>query len=55
MTGLGKAKAAIVAHERLDRVCRAIWPLFFSMLAILLLLTFVPSLVMFLPRLVYGR
>ena len=44
-----------IAEERLDRVCRAVWPLFFSMVAILLLITFVPSLVMFLPRLVYGR
>jgi C4-dicarboxylate transporter DctM subunit len=44
-----------IAQERLDRVCRAVWPLFFSMVAILLLLTFVPSLVMFLPRLVYGH
>jgi C4-dicarboxylate transporter DctM subunit len=44
-----------IAQERLDRVCRAVWPLFFSMVAILLLITFVPSLVMFLPRLVYGR
>jgi C4-dicarboxylate transporter DctM subunit len=44
-----------IARERLDRVCRAVWPLFFSMVAILLLISFVPSLVMFLPRLVYGR
>lgn len=44
-----------IAEERLDRVCRAVWPLLFSMMAILLLITFVPSLVMFLPRLVYGR
>ena len=44
-----------IAQERLDRVCRAVWPLFFSMVAILLLITFVPTLVMFLPRLVYGR
>ena len=44
-----------IAQERLDRVCRAVWPLFFSMVAILLLITFVPALVMFLPRLVYGR
>ncbi|HSB69123.1 MAG TPA: TRAP transporter large permease [Candidatus Methylomirabilis sp.] len=44
-----------IAEERLDRVCRAVWPLLFSMVAILLLITFVPSLVMFLPRLVYGR
>ena len=44
-----------IAQERLDRVCRAVWPLFFSMVAILLLITFVPSLVMFLPRLVYGH
>jgi C4-dicarboxylate transporter DctM subunit len=44
-----------IADESLDRVCRAVWPLLFSMVAILLLITFVPSLVMFLPRLVYGR
>ncbi len=44
-----------IAGERLDRVCRAIWPLFFSMVAILFLITLVPSLVLFLPRLVYGR
>lgn len=43
-----------IAEERLDRVCRAVWPLFFSMVAILLLITFVPSLVMWLPRLIYG-
>ncbi len=43
-----------IAQERLDRVCRAVWPLFFSMVAILLLITFIPSLVMFLPRLIYG-
>lgn len=44
-----------IAQEPLDRVCRAVWPLLFSMVAILLLITFVPALVMFLPRLVYGR
>ena len=44
-----------IAQEPLDRVCRAVWPLFFTMVAILLLITFVPPLVMFLPRLVYGR
>jgi tripartite ATP-independent transporter DctM subunit len=44
-----------IAEERLDRVCRAVWPLFFTMIAILLLITFVPSLVMFLPKLVYGH
>jgi TRAP-type C4-dicarboxylate transport system permease large subunit len=44
-----------IAKEPLERVCRAVWPLFFSMVAILLLITFVPSLVLFLPRLVYGR
>ena len=44
-----------IARERLDRVCQAVWPLFFSMVAVLLLISFVPSLVMFLPRLVYGR
>jgi len=44
-----------IAGEPLDRVCRAVWPLFFTMVAILLLITFVPALVMFLPRLVYGR
>ncbi len=44
-----------IAKEPLERVCRAVWPLFFSMVAILLLITFVPSLVLFLPRLVYGH
>jgi C4-dicarboxylate transporter DctM subunit len=44
-----------IAGERLDRVARAVWPLLASMVAILLLLTFVPSLVLLLPRLVYGR
>jgi C4-dicarboxylate transporter, DctM subunit len=44
-----------IAGERLDRVCRAVWPLFCSMVAILFLLTFVPSLVLWLPHLVYGR
>ena len=44
-----------IANEPLDRVCRAVWPLFFSMVAILLLITLVPSLVLWLPRLVYGR
>ena len=44
-----------VAKERLDRVCRAVWPLFFTMIAILLLISFVPSLVLFLPRLIYHR
>jgi len=47
--------ATAIADERLERVCRAVWPLFFSMVAILVLLTFAPSLVLFLPRLVYGR
>ncbi len=44
-----------IANESLDRVCRAVWPLFFSMIAILLLITLIPPLVMWLPRLVYGR
>jgi C4-dicarboxylate transporter DctM subunit len=44
-----------IAGESLDRVCRAVWPLFFSMIAILLLITFIPPLAMWLPRLVYGR
>jgi len=44
-----------IANEPLDRVCRAVWPLFFSMIAILLLITLVPPLVMWLPHLVYGR
>ena len=42
-----------IAKERLDRVCRAVWPLFFTMIAILLLISLVPSLVLFLPRLIY--
>jgi C4-dicarboxylate transporter DctM subunit len=44
-----------IAGERLGRVARAVWPLLASMVAILLLLTFVPSLVLLLPRLIYGR
>jgi TRAP-type C4-dicarboxylate transport system permease large subunit len=36
-------------------VCRAVWPLLFSMIAILLLITFIPPLAMWLPRLVYAR
>ncbi len=44
-----------IAGEPLDRVCRAVWPLFCSMIAILFLITFVPPLAMWLPRLVYGR
>jgi len=43
-----------IAQERLDRVCRAVWPLLLSMVAILLFLTFMPSLVLLLPRLIYG-
>jgi C4-dicarboxylate transporter DctM subunit len=44
-----------IANEPLDRVCRAVWPLFCSMIVILLLLTWIPPLVMWLPQLVYGR
>ncbi|HTU02946.1 MAG TPA: TRAP transporter large permease [Candidatus Sulfotelmatobacter sp.] len=44
-----------IARAPLDKVCRAVWPLFFSMVAILFLITLVPSLALFLPRLVYGR
>jgi C4-dicarboxylate transporter DctM subunit len=44
-----------IARERLDRVCRAVWPLLFSMVAILLLISFLPSLILFLPRLIYAR
>jgi C4-dicarboxylate transporter DctM subunit len=44
-----------VSGEPLGRVSRAVWPLLFSMVAILVLITYVPALVMFLPRLVYGR
>ncbi len=44
-----------IAGEPLDRVCRAVWPLLATMVAILLLVTFVPSLALFLPRLIYGR
>ena len=47
--------STVIAGEPLDRVCRAVWPLFFSMIAILLLITFIPPLAMWLPRLVYGR
>jgi C4-dicarboxylate transporter DctM subunit len=44
-----------IARERLDRVSRAAWPMLLSMVAMLLLITFLPSLVLLLPRLVYGR
>jgi C4-dicarboxylate transporter, DctM subunit len=44
-----------IAKVDLDRVCRAVWPLFFSMVAILLLITLVPPLVLWLPRMIYGR
>jgi C4-dicarboxylate transporter DctM subunit len=44
-----------IANEPLDRVCRAVWPLFFSMVGILVLITLVPPLAMWLPRVVYGR
>jgi C4-dicarboxylate transporter DctM subunit len=44
-----------IANEPLERVCRAVWPLFFSMVGILLLITLVPPLAMWLPGLVYGR
>ncbi|OGB92612.1 MAG: C4-dicarboxylate ABC transporter permease [candidate division NC10 bacterium RBG_16_65_8] len=44
-----------IAEAPLDRVCRAVWPLLVSMISILLLITFVPPLAMWLPRLVYGR
>jgi C4-dicarboxylate transporter, DctM subunit len=44
-----------IAREPLDRVCRAVWPLLASMIVILLGITLVPSSVMWLPRLVYGR
>ena len=44
-----------IANESLDRVCRAVWPLFFSMVGILVLITLVPPLAMWLPRVVYGR
>jgi C4-dicarboxylate transporter DctM subunit len=44
-----------IANEPLERVCRAVWPLFFSMVGILLLITLVPHLVMWLPGMVYGR
>lgn len=43
-----------IAEEPLGRVCRAVWPLFFSMVAILFLVTLVPPLAMWLPRLIYG-
>ena len=44
-----------IANEPLERVCRAVWPLFFSMVGILLLITLVPPLAMWLPGMVYGR
>jgi C4-dicarboxylate transporter DctM subunit len=44
-----------LAGEPLERVCRAVWPLLATMVAILFLVTFVPALALFLPRLIYGR
>ena len=44
-----------IANEPLERVCRAVWPLFFSMVGILALITLVPPLAMWLPGVVYGR
>jgi TRAP-type C4-dicarboxylate transport system permease large subunit len=44
-----------IARAPLDRVCRAVWPLLGTMVAILILITWMPSLVMWLPGLVYGR
>lgn len=44
-----------IAGAPLDRVCRAVWPLFASMVGILLAITLAPVSVMWLPRLVYGR
>jgi len=46
--------STVIAGEPLDRVCRAVWPLLFSMIAILFLITFLPPLAMWLPRLVYA-
>jgi C4-dicarboxylate transporter DctM subunit len=46
--------ATAIAGESLHRVCRAVWPLLCSMVVILLFITRFPSLVMWLPRLVYG-
>lgn len=47
--------ATAIAKEPITHVCRAVWPLLCSMIAILLLVTCVPSLVMWLPQLLYGR
>jgi C4-dicarboxylate transporter DctM subunit len=44
-----------IADEPLERVCRAVWPLFFSMVGLLVLITLVPPLAMWLPGVVYGR
>jgi C4-dicarboxylate transporter DctM subunit len=44
-----------IAREPLDRVCRAVWPLLGTMVAILMLITWMPSLAMWLPGLVSGR
>jgi len=46
--------ATAIAMEPLARVCRAVWPLLCSMIAILVLITCIPSLVMWLPHLIYG-
>jgi C4-dicarboxylate transporter DctM subunit len=44
-----------IAGEPLERVSRAVWPLLATMVAILLLVTYIPTLTLFLPRLIYGR
>ncbi len=54
-SGATRFVSTAIAAVPLDRVCRAVWPLFFSMVAVLLLVTFVPPLALWLPRLVYNR
>jgi len=43
-----------IAREPLERVCRAVWPLLGTMVALLLAITYLPDLVLLLPRLFYG-
>ena len=44
-----------IVRQLLDWVCRTVWPLFFTMVAILLHVLFVACLVMLLPRLAYAH
>jgi tripartite ATP-independent transporter DctM subunit len=43
-----------VTNVSVERICKAIWPFLIAQFACVLLLTYVPELVTFLPNLVYG-